>query len=106
MGHSEEWDTSFLFARVKVPAREKPVARERSKKRRPRNECANDIVLHVFVLSRTDRFPLSCRVGERGSSRVDRVRGTAGTCCRRVLEGATDHYSETSNSFTTQPSQH
>ena len=106
MGHSEEWDTSFLFARAKVPAREKPVARERSKKRRPRNECANDIVLHVFVLSRKDRFPLSCRVGERGSSRADLVRGTEGTCYRRVLEGATGHYSETSNSFTTQPSQH
>ena len=54
-------------ARAKVPAREKPVARERSKKRRPRNECANDITL--FVLSR-NRFPLSFfwRIGERGSA--------------------------------------
>ena len=55
------------FARAKVPAREKPVARERSKKRRPRKECANDITL--FVLSR-NRFPFSFfwRIGERGSA--------------------------------------
>ena len=62
------------FARAKVPAREKPVARERSKKRRPRKVCANDITL--FVLSR-NRFPLSFfwRIGERGSAGSAQRRG-------------------------------
>ena len=63
---------------AKVLAREKPVARERSKKRKPRTS-ARTISHYMYQY-------LSKKVG---SLLVERERGggTKDTCCRRVLEG-------------------
>ena len=71
-------DTSFFSAKAKVLAREKPMARERSKKRKPRTS-ARTISHYMYQY-------LSKKVG---SSLVERERGggTEDTCCRRVLEG-------------------
>ena len=49
MTDGDTLDTRFFFAKANVLAREKPVARECSKKRKPRNECANTNILFVTI---------------------------------------------------------
>ena len=68
----------LFSSEAKVLAREKPVARECSKKRKPRKSARTISHYMYWYLSKKVGSPLVER--ERGG-------GTGDTCCRRVLEG-------------------